>query len=151
MKSVESRLGKVVLARLYEDEDLLESITQQAKRSGIKTGFFILIGTLKRAKLGFDREGQYQPIAVAGPLEITSCVGNVSIKDGEAFTHAHITVSNDKGEAFGGHTLPGCIVAETGELVLIEAEGIKLQRRLDEKTKLYLWDFGKPSAKRSTS
>ena len=142
MRSVESKLGKVVLARLYEDEDLLESITQQAKRSRIKTGFFILIGTLKRAKLGFYREGRYEPIDVDCPLEITSCVGNVSIKEGEPFTHAHISVSNGKGEVFGGHVLPGCVIAATGELVLVEAEGINLQRRLDRETKLYLWNLG---------
>jgi len=143
MKSVESKHGKVVLARLYEDEDLLESITQQAKRSRIKTGYFILIGTLKRARLGFYREGKYEPIDLAGPLEIASCVGNVSIRDGKPFTHAHISVSNDKGEVFGGHTLPSCIIAATGELVLIEAEGVSLQRRLDKETKLYLWDLDK--------
>jgi len=143
MKSVESKPGKVVLARLYEDEDLLESITEQAKKSRIKTGYFILIGTLKRAKLGFYREGRYQPIEMAGPLEITSCVGNVSIKKGEPFTHAHISVSNDKGEVFGGHALLGCTVAATGELVLVETAGVNLQRKFDKKTKLYLWDLGK--------
>jgi len=143
MKSVESKPGKVVLARLYEDEDLLESITEQAKKSRIKTGYFTLIGTLKRAKLGFYREGRYQPIEMAGPLEITSCVGNLSIKKGEPFTHAHISVSNDKGEVFGGHALPGCTVAATGELVLVETAGVNLQRKFDKKTKLYLWDLGK--------
>jgi len=143
VKSVESRPGRVVLARLYENEDLLESITQQAKKSRIQTGFFILIGTLKRARLGFYREGQYQPIDVAGPLEITSCVGNVSIKKGEPFTHAHMSVSNERGEVFGGHALLGCIIATTGELVLIETEGISLRRRLDKETRLYLWDLGK--------
>jgi len=139
---VESKPGKVVLARLYEDEDLLESITQQAKKSQMKTGFFILIGTLKRAKLGFYREGLYSPIELAGPLEITSCVGNVSIKEREPFVHAHISVSNEKGEVFGGHVLPGCLIAATGELVLIETRGINLQRKLDQETRLDLWDMG---------
>lgn len=143
MKSIESKIGKVVLARLYEDEDLLDSITKQAKKSRIRTGFFILVGTLKKAELGFYHEGHYQPITIAGPLEIASCVGNITLKEQEPFAHAHITVSNDKGEAFGGHALPGCIVAATGELVLVEAEGINLERGLDKETKLYLWDFGK--------
>jgi len=143
MRSVESKPGKVVLARLYEDEDLLESITQQAKKSLIKTGFFMLIGTLKRAELGFYREGRYKPIEVTGPLEITSCVGNIAIKEGEPFAHAHLSVSNEEGEVFGGHVLPGCVIATTGELVLIEAKGVNLQRRLDKATRLYLWDMGK--------
>lgn len=53
MKSVEEKAGKIIFARLFEDEDLLEAITQTAVKGRIKAGFFFLIGTLKKAKLGF--------------------------------------------------------------------------------------------------
>ena len=143
MKSVEAEAGKIIFARLFEDEDLLETITQTAKKGRIKAGFFVLIGTLKKAKLGFFHRGRYQPIEMAEPLEFVSCMGNISIKENEPFVHAHIAVSNRKGEVFGGHLLPGCIIATTGELVLIEAVDVELQRKLDEKTQLYLWSIGK--------
>ncbi len=143
MKLVEAKAGKIIFARLFEDEDLLEAITQAAEKGRIKAGFFVLIGTLKKAKMGFFHKGRYQPIDMAEPLEIVSCMGNLSIKEGEPHVHAHIAVSNRKGEVFGGHVLPGCIIAATGELVLIEAVDVELQRKLDDKTQLYLWSIGK--------
>lgn len=143
MKSVEAEAGKIIFARLFEDEDLLEAITQTAEKGRIKAGFFVLIGTLKKAKMGFFHKGRYQLIEMAGPLEIVSCMGNISTKEGEPHVHVHIAVSNRKGEVFGGHVLSGCIIAATGELVLIEAVDVELQRKLDEKTQLYLWSVGK--------
>jgi len=136
----ESKLGRAIFVRLSENEDLLEAITLRAKNSKITTGFFILIGVLKKAVVGFYSQGKYQNIEIDGPLEILSCTGNVSLKEQEPFVHAHISVANEKGEAFGGHVLPGCIVSVTGELILIDAPDVKLQRKLDKGTKLYLWE-----------
>jgi len=142
MKLRESKLGKVVFARLYENEDLLEVVASASKQTKISTGFFTLIGTLKRAKMGFYREGKYEPIEIAGPLEVISCTGNVTLKEKAPIIHAHIVVSDEKGQAFGGHVLPGCLISVTGELMLVEAMGMKLEKRFDEKTKLNLWSFG---------
>jgi len=142
VKAIESRLGRVIFARLFENEDLLEAISNTAKQKGIKAGFFILIGTLKEAKFGFYRRGRYEPIQIGEPVEIVSCIGNISLKEeGELVVHAHISVSDENGEVTGGHVLPGCLVAATAELVLVEAADVKLLRKFDEKTKLYLWSF----------
>ena len=141
MDFAEARIGKSAFARLSENEDLLETVTQVARKTRIHSGFFILIGTLKSARLGFFKECRYETVELQQPLEIVSCVGNVSIKEGEGFAHAHATVSDEKGKAFGGHVMPGCLIGVTGELVLIETPGIKLFRKFDEKTKLSLLSF----------
>ena len=141
MKLRKSKLGKVVFARLYEDEDLLEAIASASKQAKISTGFFTLIGTLKKARLGFYREGNYELIEIKKPLEIVSCIGNVTPKENALIAHAHIAVSDEKGQTFGGHVLPGCLIAVTAELMLVEAVGMKLERKFDEKTKLNLWSF----------
>ena len=59
MKSVESKIKRTIFARLFEDEDLLETIAAAAKQNKINSGFFFLIGTLKNAVLGFYKEGKY--------------------------------------------------------------------------------------------
>ena len=155
MKYAKSEVGKTVFARLLEDEDLLEAITQVAAKSKIHAGFFTLIGTLKSARLGFFRDGKYVPIEMRQPLEIVSCLGNVSIKEGKVFPHAHLAVSDEVGKVSGGHAMSGCIIGATGELVLVEASGVKLTRKPDEKTKLSLLSFSKSTARsgksRSTS
>lgn len=141
MKLRESKLGKIVFARLYEDEDLLEAIASASKQAKISAGFFTLIGTLKRAKIGFYRDGNYEPIEIAGPLEIVSCIGNISLKEKKPIVHAHLVVSDEKGQTFGGHTLLGCLISVTGELMLVEASGMRLEKKFDEKTRLNLWSF----------
>ena len=140
MEIHESKIGRIVFARLTEDEDLLEAITLRVKQAKITSGFFILIGALKKAKLGFYDEQEYKATEISEPVEIVSCIGNLSLKEEEPIVHAHTSVSNKKGEAFGGHLLPGCIVSVNAELVLVEAADLRLQRVPDEKTKLHLWD-----------
>ncbi len=143
MKYAKSGIGKAVFARLLEGEDMIKAITQVATKSKIRAGFFFLIGTLKSAKLGFYQHGKYLPIEMEQELEIVSCLGNVSVKEGKAFPHAHLAVSDEKGKVFGGHAMPGCIIGATAELVLVEAVGLKITRQLDETTKLSLLSFSK--------
>jgi predicted DNA-binding protein with PD1-like motif len=132
-------VGRVLFSRVLENEDLTESIRNDAKKNGIRAGVFMLIGSLKRVTLGYYREGKYQNMRLNGPLEIASCSGNIALdEEGETVVHAHIVVSNEKGEAFGGHLLADSIVGATAELVMIEASGVTLQRAFDEKTKLRL-------------
>jgi len=146
MELAESKTGRIVFVRLFENEDLLETITQAAEKAKISAGFFFLIGTLKKAKMGFFHEGKYETIEMNQPLEIVSCIGNVAVKEGRVFAHAHIAVSDDEGRVFGGHVMPECVIGATGELVLVEAVGIKLLRKFEEKTKLYLWSLSESSS-----
>lgn len=134
------KVGRIVFSRLLEDEDLAESVKRQAEMNGIRAGFFILIGTVKHAVLGYYKEGKYETIRLEGPLEIASCTGNVAVDDeGEVAIHAHVVVSNEKGEAFGGHLMKDSHVGATAELVMVEVAGMEVQRIFDEKTKLKLW------------
>lgn len=144
MNQTESKTGRTLFIRLDENEDLLNAIKAKAEENQIRTGFFLLIGTVKRAVLGFYKEGNYKQIQLAGPLEIVSCMGNISIReDGELVAHAHIAVGNEAGEVFGGHLLSGCIVDVTGELVLVETPDANLKRAFNKKLNLYLWALGK--------
>jgi len=143
MEIAEAKIGKTVFARLVGNDELLGSVTHVAEKAKISAGFFFLIGTLKKAKLGFFREGKYETIEMNQPLEVVSCLGNISIKEGKVFAHAHAAVSDEKGTVFGGHVIPECIIGVTGELVLVEASGIKAVREFDEKTKLSLLSLGR--------
>jgi len=142
VNQAESKVGRTVFARLDENEDALNAIKQRAEQNKISAGFFFLIGTLKRAVVGFYKDRNYKPIRINGPLEIVCCAGNVSSrKDGELVVHAHIAVANEQGATFGGHLLQGCPIDVTGELVLVETPDAKLKRALRETLNLYLWSF----------
>jgi predicted DNA-binding protein with PD1-like motif len=135
----EGRLGRISFSRLAEGEDLAEAIQKRVEEHGIKAGIFVSIGSLKRVTLGYYKEGEYKSIRLNGPLEIASCIGNISVDaKGETVIHPHIVVANERGEAFGGHLMKDSPVGVTAELVLIEATGLSLKRVFDEKTKLNL-------------
>ena len=136
---LEGHVGRIFFSRLEEDDDIAESIKINAEKGGVKAGILILIGALKRAMLGCYREGEYVTTQLDGYLEVASCLGNIAVDErGETIVHAHMVVSNEKGEAFGGHLMKGSRVGPTAELIIVEAAGVELQRILDEKTKLKL-------------
>jgi predicted DNA-binding protein with PD1-like motif len=128
---------------MMEDEDLLETIKKSAEENGINSAAFILIGALKDAVLGCYKNGEYTYSHFNGPMEISSCSGNIALDEkGETVIHAHLVVSNEKAEAFGGHLMPGSHVGPTAELVLFEANAASLRRTFDERTKLKLLRLG---------
>jgi len=140
---LKGQAGRMCFSRLLEGEDLVEAIKKRVEESDIKAGIFFLIGSLKEAVLGYLKEGKYKYIHLDGPLEVASCMGNIAVDEkGETIIHAHIVVSNEKGEVFGGHLIKGSHVGATAELVMIETVGVKLQKIFDEKTKLKLWRLG---------
>ena len=141
MSVFEYKPGKELIVRVEHDSDLVRSITELAKNEGIKTGSFTAIGALKRARLGYydQKNHEYREIKVDSPHEIASCVGNISLKDGEPFTHAHVVLADEKGNTKAGHLLEGIVFA--AEVHLRQLEGPKLERKYDEVTGLSLWDI----------
>lgn len=139
---LEGKIGRIIFSRIKADEDLAEAIKERVEKSHVKAGIIIAIGSLKKATLGYYRKGEYKHIRLDGPLEIASCMGNIAVDEkGDVVMHAHIVVTNEKGEAFGGHLMKDSTVGATAELTIIESVGISLKRVLDEKTKLKLLDL----------
>ncbi|HEU65612.1 MAG TPA: DUF296 domain-containing protein [Chloroflexi bacterium] len=132
--------GKELVVRLKHDTDLVQSIAELAGSKEIKAGSFTAIGALKRAKLGYydQKSHKYREIKVDSPHELASCVGNVSLKGGEPFVHAHVVLADDKGNTRAGHLLEGIVFAV--EVHLRQLKGPKLERKYDKTTGLVLWE-----------
>lgn len=136
---LKANIGRICFVRMVEGDDLLETIKRSAEENDIKAGAFTSIGALKDVVLGCYKNGEYVYTRFDGPMEIASCSGNVAVDEkGEVIVHAHLVVSNEKAEAFGGHLMKGSHVGPTAELVLFEAIGADLRRTFDDKTKLRL-------------
>lgn len=134
------KLGRCLVARLGHGADILGQIADLAKNEKIETGTFSAIGALMQAELAYyDQSSQeYRKIAVEGALELVSCSGNVSTRDGQPSVHAHAALADLSGNVKGGHLLSGKIFA--AELCLQELLGKPLVRKHDQTTGLYLWD-----------
>jgi predicted DNA-binding protein with PD1-like motif len=133
-------LGRNFLVRAEHDSDLVQFVTELAEKEGITVATFTAIGALKRAKLEFyDQEKhEYREIALDSPQEIASCVGNISVKDGRTFVHAHAVLADKNGNTKAGHLLEGVVFA--AEVHLRELKGAKLERKYDTATGLSLWE-----------
>ncbi len=141
MGSKEFQTGKTFLVRVEHDADLIMYLTRFAKENKTSAAVFTALGALKNAKLGFydQKKHVYGELAFTEPVELVSCVGNISLKDDEPFVHAHAVLSDDEGNVKGGHLLGGTIFA--AEVHLTELLGGILVRKLDNVTGLSLWDL----------
>jgi len=133
--------NKELIVRLKHNADLVQSIAELARSKEVKAGSFTAIGALRRARLGYydQKNHKYREMKIDSPHEIASCVGNVSLSDGEPFIHAHVVLADETGNTKAGHLLEGIVFA--AEVHLRQLEGPKLERKYDEVTGLWLWSM----------
>ena len=132
-------LGRTFLVRVEHDSDLVQFLTEFAKKEKVTMAAFTAIGALKRAKLGFyeQKKHAYQEMTLNTPNEIASCVGNISVKDGNPFVHAHAVLADKNGDTKAGHLVTGKVFA--AEVHLWELMDTVLERKFDNVTGLSLW------------
>ncbi len=132
---------RTIIGALEKGADLYNGILHVAQKNGITTGRITGIGAVQQAKLAYydQKLMKYYDIEIPEPMEIVSLYGNISIKDGQPFVHAHVVLSDEKGNGKGGHLLPGGTPVFACEITLEEFDGPGLVRGFDDRTGLSLW------------
>jgi predicted DNA-binding protein with PD1-like motif len=133
--------GRRLMGRLGKGEDLLLALEKRCIEAGIQLGAVKAIGAVSRARFGYydQTERKYAFLEMKQPLEILALLGNVSLKDGKVMVHAHVTLADAQGRAWGGHLAEGTLVFAC-EFEIQEYSGEKpLSRAWDEETGLFLW------------
>jgi predicted DNA-binding protein with PD1-like motif len=102
----------VFMGRVGYGTDLLEEFQRFCQEQDIQTGQIWAIGAVEKARIGYydQTKKEYDFRLIDRHLEITGLIGNISILDDRPFVHAHITLADDQGAAFGGHLAPGTVV-----------------------------------------
>lgn len=139
MKDLETKISRVIVVKLEPDDDLLTSLSKIIKMYKIKSGFINCIGALKQFTLGyydFDLNG-YKMETFSENVELVSCIGSVSYKDGEPIIHMHISIGRRDYSVLGGHLGKPSIVSITGEVSIFEIDK-KLIREIDPQSGLAL-------------
>jgi uncharacterized protein len=133
-------IGDAFLTRLPTGADLLDAIKKECESRSIQKGGFYLIGALSRAVLGFyDQEKrEYVSKEFPGEWEIASCSGNISMKDGEIFVHAHAVLSGADFSCIAGHVMEGNTIF-AAEMFGVTVPGVVPVREFDQSTGLALW------------
>ena len=137
----EFQQGRIFVGRLPHGRDLINIIEEFCKKALIQMATFSVIGAVSSATIGaYDQKQQvYVTFKEEAPLEIVSCIGNVSLKDGKPFIHAHILLADEQGKTIGGHLFSETIIY-AGEINLQELTGKPMERTYDNDTGLMLWE-----------
>ena len=140
MISKNVRPVEVFMGRTETGVDLLEEFQRFCLENDIQAGQVWAIGAVEKARIGYydQVEKVYGYRLLDRYLEITALTGNISLLDNQPFVHAHITLADDQGAAFGGHLAPGTIVFVC-EFMIQKFEGSPLTRTTDPNTGLNLW------------
>ena len=136
---------RTLVFNLSYGTDLYEELTKIVSEQQITRGRLSAIGATTHAIVAYYDQPtkKYNPLEFSGGMEILNLQGNVSIRDGKPFVHAHIILGDWDGKVFGGHLLPGTKLWAC-ELFIDEFEGKELVRAHDEKTGLFLWKAANP-------
>ncbi len=136
--------GRVIAARLFEGEDLYESIEQIANKENIKSAAVLITGGFRKASVVVGPKQETPKIVgnftdFAGPGEVLG-VGTIYRDDEGPKLHIHTAIGK------AGETLVGCPRGGANtflilEVTIIEIEGIDAGRKLDETTGLKLLRF----------
>ncbi len=132
--------GKVYMGRIPKGQDLIKEIQGIVEKLGISMGRVEGIGALERARVGYYDQlvQEYRWIDIEESMEVLSFQGNISLKDGSPFVHAHVVLGDNRGNTRGGHVGEGCRVFAFEYIIFPFFRG-QLERYLDRDTGLYLW------------
>ncbi len=135
------RMGRVIVARFDDTEDILESLATIAKKENIRSAVFNLIGGIKAGEIVVGPEEEVLPPkpvwrAIQESTEVIG-VGTIFWHEDEPKIHVH--------GSFGKRDTVkvGCLrgPSETFlvlEVVIFEIEGIAAKRELDPESGLVL-------------
>lgn len=142
MKSKEFKIGRVIVAKLEGGDDILDSVVKLAKEHRVISGLINVIGACNKFTIGYFNidSKEYQFKTYENPVEITTCMGSITQKNGEPIIHLHMTLSNSDYSIIGGHLSKPTIISITGEVLIYEFEPL-LERKVDPKWKSLLLDI----------
>ncbi len=145
----EGTIGRVLAIRLKPGTDIVDGIVSICKQKGIKNGIILsAIGSLDGARF-FDPVaipekkagyGYSEPIVLEGPIELISLNGMICNNSNGILTHFHFSLSDEDGNAYGGHVIVGNRVLITVDIVIAELDGINMGRSYDPELELEIFD-----------
>lgn len=135
------KISNTIAVRIYKGEDVIEQIKNLAAEQNIKAGTITGLGAAGYVEVGIydTSEKKYKTKVYEGILEISSLIGNLSVKDNEPYLHMHINFSDEQNKIFGGH-LVKCVIAITAEIFINVLDG-ELHRKFDDTLGGYMLDL----------
>ena len=122
------RIEKGYMAYVEEDEKMMSTLTRFCISNEIFSAQLFGIGAVKSIDIGaYDTEKkEYVRHVLPDVWELVSCQGNVVLKNGRPFIHAHVTLSDHDLNTKGGHLFEATVAA-VGEFFLRREDSTALR------------------------
>lgn len=126
------RFNNTIIARFDRGEEIGADLKEVAEKEDIKLASFTGLGAVNDFTVGvFDViEKKFYPNHFTGVYEIASLFGTITTKDGEYYSHIHLSAGGKDGVVVGGHLIEAKISA-TCEIVITILDGT-IERQYDE-------------------
>ena len=128
-----------VLMTLAKGDYINRTFESFAAIKGVECSWLNGIGALENPEIGYYsiKDKSYHRKQFSGEFELTSLIGNITMKEGKPFAHTHITFSDSHNKVFGGHLFDAKITA-AGEFIM-KIGNDKLTREMNYEIGLPLW------------
>ncbi len=128
-----------VLMTLAKGDYINRTFESFAAIKGVECAWLNGIGALENPEIGYYSidDKSYIRKHFKGKFELTSLIGNITIKEGKPFAHTHITFSDTNYKVFGGHLFDARITA-AGEFFM-QLGTDKINREINHEIGLPLW------------
>tara|TARA_B100000686_G_scaffold323913_1_gene379123 strand:- start:775 stop:1206 length:432 start_codon:yes stop_codon:yes gene_type:complete len=115
------QVGKDHFIYIEKNEKVMDTLTRFCIDKGISNAKLSGIGAVKETEIGaYDTiKKEYIRKEYSDILELVSFEGNITLKDGSPFPHAHVVLSDHNMGTVGGHLFE-TTVAAVGEFFLME-------------------------------
>lgn len=135
------RFGDTIIARMDKGEEITCQVRKIAEAEKISLASIEALGALSDFNVGlFDvTEKKFHGNHFHGAYEIVSLTGTINTKDGEFYSHLHMSAADENAHVYGGHLVDATISA-TCEMVIRVLDGT-VDRYFDEETGLNLFKF----------
>ena len=124
---------------LAKGDNINKTFESFAEVKGIGCAWLNGIGALENPEIGYYslEDKAYHRKTFKGEYELTSLIGNITLKKGKPFSHTHITFSDTEFRVFGGHLFNANITA-AGEFIM-QFGSDEINREMNAEIGLPLW------------
>jgi|TARA_B100001964_G_scaffold14035_1_gene14615 predicted DNA-binding protein with PD1-like motif len=131
--------GQDFLAYIQKDEPVMKNLTSICKKNDIFNGQISGIGAVNCIEIGaYDLSSKKYLRKIYKEIhELVSFQGNVTLKDGNPFIHAHITLADHDLVTRGGHLFE-MKVAVVGEFIIRKVDS-NVYREFNDDIGLPVW------------
>ena len=124
---------------LAKGDNINKTFESFAEVKGVGCAWLNGIGALENPEIGYYslKDKSYYRKTFKGEYELTSLIGNITLKEGKPFSHTHITFSDTEFRVFGGHLFNANITA-AGEFIM-QFGSDEINREMKAEIGLPLW------------